>query len=572
VSGGGELVTNNNSGSSVISVTQLFYDLTVTKVAQGSSFQQGGTVTYQITVTNGGNAPTSGTISLSDTIPTGLTVTSVSGTNWTCTNAQPVTCTRATSLAAGTSSVITLNANIAANAPGSITNVATVAVAGEFNSGNNTGASVISVTPVAPDLTVTKVAPGGPFQQGGTVTYLITVTNGGNGSTSGTITMSDTIPTGLTVTSVSGANWTCTNAQPVTCTRATSLAAGASSVITLVANIAANAASTIVNTATVVVAGESNSGNNANSSVISVTPVAPDLTVTKVAQGAPFQQGGTVSYLITVTNAGNGPTTGTISLSDTIPTGLTVTSVSGTNWTCTNAQPVTCSRTTPLAAGTSSVITLNANIAANAAASITNTATVVVAGESNAGNNSGSAVISVAPSGFPVLLSVASRKLHNGVNYAMPVDFRQAVDGAISIEPRSGAGGHTLVLHFNTTISLVNAAVSVEDANRNPVGNGTAAAVNGDVLVSLSNIPDRQRIIIGVSGINGGLTENFAMGFMRGDVNGSGSVGAADISAIKARSGQAVTALTYLLDLNNSGTINAADIAAVKTRPATPLP
>ncbi len=390
----GESNSSNNSGSSIISVTAIAPDLTVTKVAQGGPFQQGGTVTYQITATNSGNGATSGTITMLDTIPTGLVVTSVAGTNWTCINAQPVSCTRSTAIPAGGSSVITLAANIAANAPSTILNTATVQVAGESNTGNNANSSLIGVTAVAPDLTVTKVAQGGPFQQGGTVTYLITVTNGGNGATTGTITMQDTIPTGLVVTSVAGANWTCTNAQPVSCTRSTAIPAGGSSVITLAANIAANAPLSITNTATVQVAGESNTGNNANSSVISLAAVAPDLTVTKVAQGSVFLRGGTVTYLITVTNGSNGPTSGSITMQDTIPTGLTVTSVSGdTDWTCTNAQPVSCSRSTPLAAGANSVITLNANIATNAPSTITNTATVQVAGESNSGNNANSSVI-----------------------------------------------------------------------------------------------------------------------------------------------------------------------------------
>jgi uncharacterized repeat protein (TIGR01451 family)/fimbrial isopeptide formation D2 family protein len=391
VSGGGALGASADDSTIIVPAP----DLTVSKVAQGSGFQQGGTVTYLITVANGGTGATANTITLQDTIPTGLTVTSVSGdVGWTCTNAATVSCTRTTAIAAGATSVITLTANILANAPASITNTALVQVAGESNTGNNSGSSIISVAVVAPDLTITKVAQGSGFQQGGTVSYLLTVTNGGNGATVNTITMQDTIPTGLSVTSVSGTNWTCTNAATVSCTRTTPIAAGTSSVITLNANIAANAPASITNTAVVQVASESNTGNNSGSSIISVTQLAPDLTITKVAQGGSFLRGGTVVYQITVTNGGNGATTNTITMQDTIPTGLTVTSVSGPNWTCTNASVVSCTRSTAIAAGASSVITLNANIATNAPASITNTATVQVAGESNSGNNSATSIIS----------------------------------------------------------------------------------------------------------------------------------------------------------------------------------
>jgi hypothetical protein len=48
--------------------------------------------------------------------------------------------------------------------------------------------------------------------------YLITVTTGGTGSTSGIVMIADTLPTGFTATAISGAGWNCTLAT-LTCTR-----------------------------------------------------------------------------------------------------------------------------------------------------------------------------------------------------------------------------------------------------------------------------------------------------------------------------------------------------------------
>jgi uncharacterized repeat protein (TIGR01451 family) len=371
-------------------------DLTISKVAVGGPFQQGGSMSYTLTVTNGGNGPTTGTITVTDIIPTGLTVTSATGTNWTCTGTSTITCTRTVAIAAGSSSAITLQANIASNAPASITNTVNVSGGGDANTGNNAGSSVISVAAVSPDLTISKVAVGGPFQQGGSMSYTLTVTNGGNGPTTGTITVTDIIPTGLTVTSATGTNWTCTGTSTITCTRSIALAAGSSSAITLQANIASNAPASITNTVNVSGGGDANTGNNAGSSVINVATVNPELTITKMAIGGPFQQGGSVSYTLTVTNGGNGPTTGTITVTDIIPTGLTVTSATGTNWTCSGSSTITCTRTLALAAGSSSAITLQANISSNAPASITNTVNVSGGGDANTGNNAGSSVINVA--------------------------------------------------------------------------------------------------------------------------------------------------------------------------------
>jgi uncharacterized repeat protein (TIGR01451 family) len=395
VSGGGDSNTGNNAGSSVINVAQLSPELTITKVAQGGPFQQGGTITYLLTVTNNGNGNSVGSITVTDIIPTGLTVTNATGPNWTCSGTSTISCSNATPIAPSTSSVITLSANIASNAPTSITNTVNVSGGGDSNTGNNAGSSVINVAPIAPELTITKVAQGGPFQQGGTITYRLTVTNNGNGNSVGTITVTDIIPTGLTVTNATGVNWSCSGTATVTCSNATPIAPSTSSVITLSANIASNAPLSITNTVNVSGGGDSNTGNNAGSSVINVAPIAPELTITKVAQGGPFQQGGTVTYLLTVTNNGNGNSVGTITVTDIIPTGLAVTNATGTSWNCSGTATVTCSNATPIAPLASSVIALSANIASNSPLSITNTVNVSGGGDSNTGNNAASSLINV---------------------------------------------------------------------------------------------------------------------------------------------------------------------------------
>ncbi len=87
----------------------------------------------------------------------------------------------------------------------------------------------------------------GNFSFGGTGIYTLTVTNLGPGVTSGTVTLVDTLPSGLTVSSMSGAGWSC-NSATLTCTRSDALQVAASyAPVTLVVNVAANAASPAVN-------------------------------------------------------------------------------------------------------------------------------------------------------------------------------------------------------------------------------------------------------------------------------------------------------------------------------------
>jgi len=59
-----------------------------------------------------------------------------------------------------------------------------------------------------PDLTISK-SHSGNFVQGGTGSYTVTASNAGTAATSGTVTVADTLPTGLTPTAASGSGWSC---------------------------------------------------------------------------------------------------------------------------------------------------------------------------------------------------------------------------------------------------------------------------------------------------------------------------------------------------------------------------
>ena len=402
VSGGGDATAGNNTATDVTTITPLPADLTITKTHAGN-FSQGQTgAAYTLTASNGAGAgPTSGTVTVADTLPTGLTATALSGTGWTCTLAS-VSCTRSDVLAAGASyPAITLTVNVAATAPASVTNTASVSGGGDSNAGNNTASDATTITPVFADLTIAKTH-AGSFTQGQTgAAYTLTASNlAGSGPTSGTVTVADTLPTGLTATALSGTGWTCTLAS-VSCTRSDVLAAGASyPAITLTVNVAATAPATVTNTASVSGGGDVTPANNSASDATTVIPVPADLTIIKTHVGN-FTQGQTGAvYTLTASNlAGAGPTNGAVTVADTLPTGLTATALSGTGWTCTLAS-VSCTRSDLLAAGASyPAITLTVNVAATAPASVTNTATVSGGGDSTPANNTASDVTTVSPSG-----------------------------------------------------------------------------------------------------------------------------------------------------------------------------
>ena len=102
-------------------------------------------------MTNSGTPSTLGVVTLSDTVPTGLTPTGASGAGWTCNVAgATVTCTRSDALAPGASyPVVTITVSVATNAPASLANTATISGGGDVNTANNTATDVTTIMPVA---------------------------------------------------------------------------------------------------------------------------------------------------------------------------------------------------------------------------------------------------------------------------------------------------------------------------------------------------------------------------------------------------------------------------------------
>jgi len=349
-------------------------DLTVSTMHSGSFFQGQAGATYSIAVTNSGGGNTSGTVTVTDALPQGLTATAIAGTNWSCT-LSTLTCSRSDVLAAGASyPAITLTVNVASNAQATVTNTATVTGGGETNTGNDTASDVTTITP-PPDLTITKSHTGNFVLGQSGATYTLRATNSGAAPTSGTVTVTDSLPAGLTATAMAGTNWTCTLAT-LTCTRSDVLAAGASyPVITLTVNVASNSPATVTNTSTVAGGGETNTANDTASDTTTVNS-PPDLTIAKSHTGNFVQGQAGATYRITVTNSGSTPTSGTVTVVDTLPSGLSATAMSGTNWSCTLTTR-TCTRSDALAAGASySVITLTVTVASNAPGAVTNTVSV----------------------------------------------------------------------------------------------------------------------------------------------------------------------------------------------------
>jgi len=249
--------------------------LTISKSDNGP-FTVGTNGTYTITVRNTGNADTSGTITVTDTLANGLGFVSGTGTGWTCSAVgQVVTCTNPGPIgASGGSSTITLTVSVCA-AP-SVTNQASVSGGGAPDATSNLDTPTVN----RPVFTITKSHTGN-FTVGTNGTYTITVTNTSTTADScGKITVTDTLPTGLTFIVGTGTGWSCSAAaQVVTCTSTAVISKNnGSSVITLTVSVGVSAIASVDNSATV-------SGGGTAGSVTSNTDTTTVLMTVKSGPG-----------------------------------------------------------------------------------------------------------------------------------------------------------------------------------------------------------------------------------------------------------------------------------------------
>ena len=132
----------------------------------------------------------------------------------------------------------------------------------------DTGLVTVTVTAAPiPNLLIGKRGPA-TATQGSNFSYTLVVTNTGTAATSGTVTVADTLPAGLSFVSGSGSGFTCSVAgQVVTCTSSTAIAINGTATITLAVNPPTTGAK--ANTATVIGGGDTSAAtsNTVNTTV-----------------------------------------------------------------------------------------------------------------------------------------------------------------------------------------------------------------------------------------------------------------------------------------------------------------
>jgi uncharacterized repeat protein (TIGR01451 family) len=174
--------------------------------------------------------------------------------------------------------------NYAPAAGDSLTN--TITVGGHQNTPGGTPvtatdtSTVTTKVPSAVDLAILKTADKDSVKAGNTLTYTLGVTNVGQSPTTGAVTVTDSVPSGLDLVSVDGGTaWDCTisNGTDITCTYLNGVLnpGDAAPLITVVTTVNDTAAISVINTGVVKTPGDVNPANDRSTVKTPVTAVLP---------------------------------------------------------------------------------------------------------------------------------------------------------------------------------------------------------------------------------------------------------------------------------------------------------
>ena len=196
--------------------------------------------------------------------------------------------------------------------------------------------------------------------------------------------------------------------------------------------------------------------------------LAPDLRITKTHSGN-FAQGQVgAQYSIVVDNVSNAPAAGTITVTDTLPAGLTKTAITGSGWTCV-LSTLSCSRSDGLAGGSAfPPIAVTVDVSASAAASVINSATVTAptAGELNLANNTANDTTTVdAAVAVTVNTNPAGRSFSvNGNPFSSAQTFNFTVGSNVLLattSPQAGAAGTQYVFANWSDMGAISHSITV---------------------------------------------------------------------------------------------------------------
>jgi uncharacterized repeat protein (TIGR01451 family) len=349
-------------------------------------------------------------------------------------------------------------------------------------------------------LSIAKTHNGNFTQGQNGAAYTLTVSNAtGAGPTAGTVTVTETVPTGMTLVSMAGTGWTCPGTASNNCTRSSALSGGASyPPIAVTVNVASNAATPLLNS--VSVSGGGSAGSSMSDST-TILPSAPVLSIWKSHTGSFAQGQNGAAYTVTVSNTASAvPTSGPVIVTEAVPSGMTLVSMSGTGWTCPGTAANNCTTTNVLAGGASyPAITVTVNVASDASSQLTNQVSVSGGGSGPANIGDLTMVVGSALRFVPVTPCRIADTRNPDSPFGGPI-LGAAISRDFNI-PASACGIPTNAAAFSLNLTVVPAGplgyLSVWPAGQAQHGVSTLNSLDGRIKANAAIVP---------AGVNGAIT------------------------------------------------------------------
>ena len=184
------------------------------------------------------------------------------------------------------------------------------------------------------------------------------------------------------------------------------------------------------------------SGGTSSGAPFTVADPFPDLTVSS-SHGGNFGVGFNETYTVTARNVGTAPSTGTITVSDTVPAGMTFVSAAGGGWSCSAAgQAVTCTNAVVLAVNAAASYALTVTIGSGAVGTVSHAVAVTTAGDLNTSNDSTTDATIVVGTPAPVFVFLPSSPppgVQGSMNVTIPSAFPHDVTGSVTVTFASSA-------------------------------------------------------------------------------------------------------------------------------------
>jgi uncharacterized repeat protein (TIGR01451 family) len=389
----GDPDTSNNSAAVTVEAINVpgEADLAISLGADPDPVQIGQVLTYFVDVANFGPSDAVD-VRLSDVLPTDVSLVSVQPAQGSCTGTTTISCSLGT-IASGND--VSVEIQVIPNTAGIlIDSASTTSAVDDPDTSNNDATVAVTANGPSADLALSLTANPHPVLVGQTLTYTLAVTNAGPSDATG-VMLSDGLPAGVTLVSVDPSQGSCSGTMTISCSLGTVAVGDSASVVI---QVIPNQPGTLTDAASVTGSlGDPDPSNNSATVTVNVyTGNEPrtDLSLTKQADAIQVSVGAQFTYRVTVTNVGPDDATGVV-VTDPLPSGVTLISLSTTQGDCTGTDTVTCNLGA-LANGASAVVTLT--VQAEITGILVNTATVTsTTADFDDSNNSDTATVTVRP-------------------------------------------------------------------------------------------------------------------------------------------------------------------------------